>query len=1293
MSRRKGSPLDPEDVLSDRVKPTAAELLQLIHRENPTGRELPAREAEIRYARKARLQSLLVRRFADELDVAADPALPGTISLRHRGHGRDACHAVLAALDDDARSWAQRELDLAAPATTDVPVSAARPSARSAATEAGDDDATPEEMARLAEAAVASYDYERARDLLGRAVDATGGASTPAAALLALLVDTLGDDAGALAIEARLAREALADGKVRGPLALAAARSGQEERALRMARGLEDAPVAAIFTALATSALTAGHVERAAAHVEQARRHDPTSPGVTTTAGEIAKARAKECGPAEAEIAAFLEAGRDIDAEKRAREVLARWPESAPARRALRDIEERRRAAESARLSAEAEELVACGDAPAALARLALASAVAHGAARDAIERRARDIEAAARARREMDRVDHVIQTLDAADLREGLSAYTALDEALRARVRARSSRQELAWIDRMAGVHRRDRTGVDAAIAIAEARAALALDPEAAIALLKPHKAALEGVPEARRIAREAAAEVRALRLARTRAAVDAARAELAAGHADEALARLGTVNLRELSEEERAEVTAIEAAATRSIDRGWRGDEARRLRAAERLFEAHALAEELAASTDDAHQRAQWDRERDEIRVEIQRRFQVEVDDEPRSPEELGRFRPYADSSDLAWLLTSDGRGIVFARAFERWVIVRVLERATMRVRPTVLLRTPEPLVRVQAMVSGPTLWLTGERGALVEIAMDRWEVRDFRAAADVSAPGDVVETALVVASEDPKARRHFWVASRTRSMSFPERLRIIDLAQRRVVRELGELWRATAIAGLGEPLVATLKDQKCTVYTARGVVAPHGRLEPKLSVLDLAVHPTGKGFVALMTEPSPDGFDEEEDFDRSLYLATITPSGDFVDLAKLPDADPDRPSGVAAALGGCIHAIASERATSLFTFVSDADYKLRALSAVEVGSETTLVQDAGARRIVALTVHDDGVDAVELGRALPDLPARQPRRRVVSPSAYDMLFCDQPTGERNAAALALAAAWQGRSDADIARQIREIEQGVTSTPERLIEALFALRLQFSSTRQGEAGRVYQALAARFPDHPEVRMLQANRLAQEGKWSRVSEALAGVSPDDFDQSRTQHLHHLRALVALHEGRFSEADDETAAALMLQGRCELASLTTLIAAGTQPIYADAAGLSPLAELVIAIRQADACVAALDVSGARRALDTPLVSNALELQSLARLADILLAHESALRAERVHAISALGTLVDRVDTSRASLRLEVPVPGAWSAERITEVTARARAWLDVQGLYAISRRDIHAVCLAPNHGR
>ena len=82
--------LDPEDVIAGRVRaPAARELIELICAVNPTGRDLAVGETARRYTRKSRLQSILIRHFAEDLAVAPDPHEPGVVSPRQeRARGR-----------------------------------------------------------------------------------------------------------------------------------------------------------------------------------------------------------------------------------------------------------------------------------------------------------------------------------------------------------------------------------------------------------------------------------------------------------------------------------------------------------------------------------------------------------------------------------------------------------------------------------------------------------------------------------------------------------------------------------------------------------------------------------------------------------------------------------------------------------------------------------------------------------------------------------------------------------------------------------------------------------------------------------------------------------------------------------------------------------------------------------------------------------------------------------------------------------------------------------------------------
>ena len=1302
MAKRKPSPVDPDDVLAGRTKPAIDDLLQLIHQENPTGRDLGVRDAERRYSRKSRLQSLLVRHFGDALDVDLDASNPGTVLLRHRGSGRDGCHAVLASLDEDARAWVQLQLDLAVSASTDNASPAARPKARPVGREAKASEETQnvESLLRQAETAADEYDYPGAQSALEQALHASDGAVEPAVALLALLVDTLGDDTGALAIEPLIAPAALENAQVRGFLAIAAARTSLEAQALSLVRGIDDAQAATVLALLAANALRQGDASRAAAHLEEAKERDATCEAIGSVAADLAKARAAERGPVEAEVTALMLAGRTAEAAKVAEQVLARWPESEVARRARRAMEEQRRSAESAQRVADAEQAVANGEALTALAKLTQAAALATGSEREAIERRAREIEAAERERRDAEQVRLVIGLLEGSNPDGGLERYAGLEDALRARVRTSSALPELEWIDRMASVRGTERSKVAAATALERAQASLPSDPEAALALLTPHQTLLERVPEARRLISAAETAVRAVKHALLRSEIGKARAALAGGAAQEALATLEVLSLRELPEEDRAEATALRGEATRLSDRHRREEEVGRLRASGRLSEARSLAEGLAESAEDAQARSRWERKRDDIRAEIQRTFRVSVDSERRSSGELGRFRPQEQIEESPWWLTADGRGIVFARSYNCWVVVRVVEVSTLQVTTTVSFRTPEPLESPGASVCGNTLWLAGERGAIVELAMDGWEIRDFRPSAEVATPSEVVETAIVVASVDRSASPHFWVACRAGRDASPERLRIYDLDRRRLVRELQGSWDATPIAGLGDARVITTKDEVVTMHSARGVVVPPGRIEvhqnadqatanraagtasPKfwrqtsLSLGQATGHPSGEGLAALVTESWTARAKSDTDGPDTLHLATLSPEGKTDTLMPLPGASPNRPSSLAAARGsGCIHAISTtvDGTTTLSCLTSGSDRALSAGYEVRAGSETVLIQDAGARRVMALTVHDDGVDAVELGPVAPTLPVRPPRLSVYLPGLQTLYDCSIPSGERNAAALALAVSWRDCQDGEIFRRTRELERTATRA-EELLDAVYALRKDLSEARKAEARQLVQRLSVRFPDHREVRLLMAHEHASAQRWRETNLALTGVDTEGLDDQRSKHLHHLQALSALGEGRLDDFKQHVHASVAFDGLCDMIAFAALAepSDGGTPTRG-VQSLLALIQLTETISASNAFLEAGDHAGAVRELDSPAVWFAHERQSLARLAEAHLALATGTRIEHLRKLEALGTLLDVLGRPDLGDRNNLRVRGAWDAQRIAEVASRARAWLDAQG--------------------
>jgi hypothetical protein len=1262
--------LDPADVLARRVRPTAVELMDLIHRVNPTGRDLPPREAELRYTQKSRLQSLLVRTFADELTVVPDPAQEGTVSLQHRGHGRDACHAVVAELDEDARAWVQRRIDLGPPSddAPRAPAPAPRPSGRGRPAAEDEDDDDPEALVRRAERAVDAYDYEAAQAALARATRASGGAPGPAAALLALLVETLGDDTAALALAPSLSRAALADARVRAPLALAAARQGDEERALALLRGLDDAPAGAALAALAGAALAAGDADRAAAHLAQAKARTPADPVIAALAGEIGKARALARRDAEAELGRLVEAGRDDEAARRAEEVLARWPESEPAGRALRAIAERRRLRDGARLAAGAEDALRRGAAAEALALLGRAlGALGRGPEREAVALRIEAIEAAERAKREAAEVVRVARLLAVPEPREGLLAYLDLAPALQERVRREQPRDALAWLDRTAPGRGGASARVDAVVALG--RALAGGEPEAVATLLEPHAALLEPVPEAQRLLDEARAHRAAQRAARARAALAAARAALGAGETAAALDHLAEGGLRDLPEDVRAEIEAVRARAEAVAVREARAALLAAQRAGGRLFDARDGADELAEGAAGA-ERARWMAVREEIQAEIQAWFRVEVDTAPESLTGLPIILWKLDLEESVRVLTPDGRRMVLAQVHERWVLVRVMAWETDTVETTTLLRTPEPLGVLRIEVRGPRLWLVGR--AALELSLTTGEIVTWRGAAEVVPPPERAHDVVLVAGEAPAAPRFLWALPGDRTRA--ETVRVIDVDRRRVAREVPDIADLLPLIGGGEPRLVCAKIKSHEVHQARGPLAPGGLIRHLGLVRAVAPHPDGQGLVALGGVSPP----YEENVEPLVWME-ITPEGAVTARRPLDGSSGRAHATVAVSHeAGMMFVVLTTAAggQDLLAFRA-AGGRLEEVWRTPVPAYTLLATDAAGRRVVSVHATGTSLGARLLGPEAPTEPAEADSPEGAPPPAGEgSLWFPTPS-----TALACGRPFEGRGGFldHFAKGIefmpadarREALRKYLDRDGPIAAQVYAMALE--RVAPADVHVVLDWLHAHAADHTITRLMDADALLRAARWDDLAARLDGADANQLreDNWRQRHLYHLRALAALHTNELERARDLLAAAREHEGDCELDKLEAHVEAlldTTTPFVAGPVSPFRFKEMM---RVADALLDAGKIDDVLGVL-TPS-RNVDELQSLARRAEAYLRIEPEDRHGRLRKLMTLARLVE-IDAKPPVERPVFPLgDDTWTEEGIAETVAAAKAWLSAAG--------------------
>jgi hypothetical protein len=845
-------PLDPEAVLTGRVRPPALSLLELIRDVNPTGRGLSAEQAARRYIQKSRLQSLFVTRFRDEIDVHASLDEPGVVSLLHRPSGLDACHAVLAELDEDARSWVQYRLDLEAsepppPPERKAPAreSAPREGARGEREVRRSSDGGDLDVRALLEAgreAALAYAYDAARERFEAALERSSGAPPPAAALLSLLVDHLGADEEALSLEGRLSAEALDNPEVRILLALAAARRAERERALRFLNehsgargglgqgsarrtGPRPARGAEVLVAIARGAIAEGRLDEAAEDLAQAREHDPTHPELRGLLDALAKRRAEAREPAEAALRCLFATGDIAGAERATRELLARFPDSDVGRRTAHAIAEQRRREQAGQILASAREALDAGETTRgfALLRQALASGL-DGEDAAWVERRIAAIEEETRAREEHARIEDVRRLLAAGNVTQGLPAYAALDAPGRQVVRGSSGSPLLLWLDALAppGQGARTKAAILAALALERAAELSERDPRAALDALSAHAKVLQGFAPAEKVSQAARRTLVEQRRHAARQAAFAARSALAEGKPDRADERLREAPLLDLPDEERSAVDALWASIRKLLKQRGLAASLEQLRRAGDDLRALSVVAELLALAEDTD-KAPLVELGSELRERVQRTFCVHVEDlaggSSREPKD---GHPGGVACDPLWDATIsanfvsrtllappapapaglEGDVLVLAQTKASGVFLRLVDVATAKLRARVLLRTPTPIELLTTHLLGRHLLLVGRRGSLLELSLDSFHVE--RWCPNIVGIGDAFHQSIFTDSANlpslPEVTvedttlgpdgQSLWVSVAHHSVDGTRRaLHVLELPDLRLIREIRE------------------------------------------------------------------------------------------------------------------------------------------------------------------------------------------------------------------------------------------------------------------------------------------------------------------------------------------------------------------------------------------------------------------------------------------------------------------------------------------------------------------------
>lgn len=1302
----------PDDVLADRVRPDARELIALIHDVNPTGLNLDRKETARRYALKSRLQSVLIRRFPDDVDASPEPDEPGIVALRYQPLDLNACHALLNELDEDARSRVQHIIDT----REGEAYPNHKPTGKKSVPQprrhipARQDDETLQTLLDEGAAALEAYDYELAKERFEAALEQSNGGREAARDLLSLLVEQMGADEDAIAIQDKLDASALSDNIVRSHLAIAAARLGDRPRAVNLVeeRGIKLQPslIADVFVLLAKHELSRSNLVQVKNDLNRAMESIGTHPEFAGLLDALTKARATARGPEESEIANLFAQGHLREAEARAHDLLSRFPESDVARKIKHAIDEQKKRNEAQTQLDAARVALESGNnlRAATLLRSALSIGLP---ADDAVwaEARVAELEHAERVRIEETRIAEAVRVLNTEDVAQGLSLYAALSDSSRNQVAKQFSSSLLLWLDELypAPGSGKANAAITAILALHEAAEVVLSDPTVVLECLSTHDKWLRGFEPAEQLRKAAQTSLSDQQRRHAQSRMEAARKALSEGdiHLAERISNdvlekhLPDDDVRTFGELRTQIQGVIERKALEALleQQRRRNDPVSALGTATRLAARSegGAAERMAGICA-------------ELREETRRAFSVRIEtaSDTQSPE-WNHLQDIRALPKYKWeTLIQDPNGgpddflLIVADTCTDWVFIRVIDVKSGDVRIRVMLRTPIRIDMVLVGLRNRHIIIVGQFGAFLEIDMDDWSVPQWcpsllrsgqthtvtdktHPLLDATFPAIVIEGAAI--SPDG---RYLWlntVYTRVTSDSAQRTIHIVEIDSLKHHRDIrlavGDRIHCQSIMAAEKPCMAICEEgehrseQKVTFYDARGWHWENADINLAIEVMTIVACPDGKHILGVTSDPDvPRG--NPETVPWGFYLMH---GGTHSNFHVLPE------------ITAIYHPVAissSEVKMSFLLFSARYRCELIALHPATEGLEiayrvhlprySTLVGTPDGRHAALLVLHDKRTEIIRLGATPPKFdhvdylpPFMLPSLPLGSVCAK-RFDCHEPTGTQKAAVDSLASELRRLGKSRLRDRIFKTMK--KADPDELFTLDHALQNVVEATLAGEVGA---HLERAFPNYARGKLSFTRTLATMARWRDILTSLEGITRTSLTAKEQQHLHHMRGLAHMMLDEPETAIVEFDLGLAYKdGSCTIEELLALCVplSDNERTWSNEALVTR--HWLEGVKEADEALERGDARAARQALDIPLIWEAYDLQSFARLTQAYLDEgETGSTTDTFRKALALLSFCELFDVRTTMHRREVPLPRAtWSDEKLKALYMRASRWID-----------------------
>jgi len=1072
-----------EAVLSGRKTVTALELVRMIHRINPTGEKFSVGETRERYRIKADLQSLLVNKFKTSIEVVPDAEDENLVSLVLKHFDENGCHALVRELDFEARSWVQQEIDVQKAEDLKVQKTASRaPRENKADTAASrepleiskNSDLSPDELLTLGAGALEDYDYDACEKFYSQAFKLSHGALPAAQALLEFFVDYLAAYEKAVGLRSSLSKECLNDSIITAKLALSLLRTGRVDDAEKLCKRLS---------------------------------LSSNNPAVFETRAmleEIEQIRLDSLAPRVREMEKLWQGGLYSEAYRMAQNILENVPrhrEAGIIRRKFVEME-RKKKFEQLLDQADRARVDRNFDLEASLLKKALEWSC--DKTESGIKERLDSAAGAARELAGLMEIQRVVDSLQKGELKQSLMSYTSLSPEQQHQCRERVEDDRFSWMDELKTAMPRIKSDRSAEAVLLLEKACRMMERgeepagvlesvsrvEQEIRSINAGRVLMESIEDAlqavereksENLLKEAVDFLEKRLLERARACLDGVNGNL-----------LGLGARKVLDD---ASSSLMELERNSSLERTHAGSLTR-----QDYFTARETARTLSRVLPE-EQGNEWQKRADEHTKEIIQQWRlVKGSAAGINPDFLNMDVTSWDSVNSSSCLMADGRHMIMISACHLWLFIRLFDTAIQMFDQAVMLRSPIPMDFPHLKLDGDKIWIFGGEGGIFSMTMEPLDILFWKDCGQWIKKEHLLEDSWFFPGQN-----YFWLNCRPLGLSSRERASVISLEQHREVRKVN-IDGVPCIIHQGDEshLFDYIFDSDIIkMYGANGGQKATFRKKAPGVFEKGVMHPDGSHIIFVINNDEEVNFgSEREPNEDDLSLEILPHDSDLPEPMKIPGSQGEMSSDIAAFSGSglffvhyyCNPDIDDHRFLSAFKVQHDG---FKELYRVAVPDDFFFVTDETSQHVSGVMLTNDGIRSVFLNSEKPSfepfLAELEESCSCSTPEVDELMQCRRPTGEPSLEQQRYETTLEKAGISTFRSIFKKFRNASDPDPEKVIA--FYGALDFRHFYPEFASKVKDWVFKTFPNHPRVRMYQAQKELQNQEWHRAVSLLEGIN------------------------------------------------------------------------------------------------------------------------------------------------------------------------------------------------------